>query len=124
MELKYFTFEEFDSPDLPGSGEKYMDREFLQMLDEARGLCGLQFKITSGYRSKNHNLKVGGVSSSSHLVGRACDLVCTNTNKRYKIIAALLEAGFTRIGVAKTFIHVDNDDFDHGGLKPDAIWTY
>lgn len=124
MELKYFSFHEFDSPDLPGSGEKYMDREFLEMLDEARHIAQLQFKITSGYRSKTHNRKVNGVSSSSHLVGRACDIACTNGNKRYKIIAALLEAGFTRIGVAKTFIHVDNDDFDHGGLKKDAIWTY
>lgn len=124
MELKYFSFSEFDSPDIPGSGEKYMDREFLEMLDEARDICKLQFKINSGYRSKKKNLDAGGVSTSSHLVGRAADIACTNSNKRYKIVAALLEAGFTRIGIARTFIHVDNDDFDHGGLKPDAIWTY
>jgi len=34
MELKYFKLEEFDSPDVPGSGS-YMDPELLLMLDEA-----------------------------------------------------------------------------------------
>jgi len=119
MELKYFDFSEFDSPDKPGSGEKYMDREFLEMLDEARGLAKIQFRITSGYRTKQHNLKVGGVSTSSHLIGRAADIWCQHTGKRWQIVSALMEAGFSRIGIARDFIHVDNDD-----QKPDAIWTY
>ena len=51
MELRHFTFEEFDSPDYPGSGEKFMDREFLDCLDEARDIAGVQFKINSGYRT-------------------------------------------------------------------------
>ena len=122
--MRYFSFDEFDSPDSPGSGERYMDREFLEMLDEARHISGLQFKINSGYRSQSHNRKVKGVSTSSHLVGRAADIACVHANKRYKIVASLLEVGFTRIGISKSFIHVDNDDLDHGGLKKDAIWTY
>ena len=77
MELRHFTFEEFDSPDSPGSGEKYMDREFLDCLDEARDIAGVQFKINSGYRTPAHNRKVGGVSTSSHLIGRAADIHCT-----------------------------------------------
>ncbi len=36
MQLRYFKLEEFDSPDYPGSGEKFMDWEFLDCLDEAR----------------------------------------------------------------------------------------
>jgi len=119
MELKYFTFEEFDSPDAPGSGEKYMDREFLECLDEARDIAGVQFKINSGYRTPTHNAKVGGVSTSSHLIGRAADIHCTNTGKRLKIIEALSMVGFQRFGIAKTFIHVDNDD-----QKKPAIWLY
>ena len=49
MELRYFKLEEFDSPDYPGSGEKFMDWEFLDCLDEARDIAGVQFKINSGY---------------------------------------------------------------------------
>ena len=35
--MKYFTYEEFDSPDLPGSGHE-MQPIFLEKLDLARGL--------------------------------------------------------------------------------------
>ena len=119
MELRYFTFEEFDSPDAPGSGEKYMDREFLECLDEARDIAGVQFKINSGYRTPSHNRKVGGVSTSSHLIGRAADIHCTHAGKRLKIIEALSMVGFQRFGIASTFIHVDNDD-----QKKPAIWLY
>ena len=36
MKLRYFNLAEFDSPDAPGSGEEFMDEEFLGMLDKAR----------------------------------------------------------------------------------------
>tara|TARA_E500000081_G_C5818443_1_gene212381 strand:- start:67 stop:426 length:360 start_codon:yes stop_codon:yes gene_type:complete len=119
MELKHFTYDEFDSPDYPGSGERFMDREFVECLDEARDIAGIQFKINSGYRTPDHNRKVGGGTASSHLIGRAADIHCTHTNKRLKIIEALSMVGFQRFGIAKTFIHVDNDD-----QKPNAIWLY
>lgn len=119
MELRYFSYDEFDSPDQPGSGEKFMDREFVECLDEARDIAGIQFKINSGYRTPAHNRKVGGGTASSHLIGRAADIHCTHTNKRLKIIEALSMVGFQRFGIAKTFIHVDNDD-----QKPNAIWLY
>ena len=119
MELRYFKLEEFDSPDYPGSGEKFMDWEFLDCLDEARDIAGIQFKINSGYRTPQHNKKVGGLSTSSHLIGRAADIHCTNVNKRLKIIEALSMVGFQRFGIGKTFIHVDNDD-----QKKAAIWLY
>ena len=35
--MRYFTLDEFDSPDLPGSGA-FMQQEFLDRLDEARTL--------------------------------------------------------------------------------------
>ena len=57
MTLRYFKLSEFDSPDEPGSGAK-MQPETLQMLDAARHIAGVPFKITSGYRTKEHNRKV------------------------------------------------------------------
>ena len=39
MELLHFSYDEFDSPDYPGSGYKYMDREFVECLDEARDIA-------------------------------------------------------------------------------------
>lgn len=117
-DLKHFSLSEFDSPDLKGSGVN-MDATFLELLDTARDKAGVPFKITSGYRSKEHNAKVGGVENSSHLRGYAADIACTSGSQRWQIINALIEVGFSRIGVAKTFIHVDNDP-----EKSSSIWTY
>jgi len=119
MNLNYFTLSEFDSPDLPNSGVN-MDSGFLTKLDTAREYAGISFRITSGYRTKSHNTNVGGVPDSSHTKGYAADIACSSGSERYIIIKALLDAGFNRIGVASTFIHVDNDP-----SKPsDVVWTY
>ena len=117
--MKYFKLSEFDSPDMVGSGEA-MDKDFLSRLDQARSLCNIPFRITSGYRSEAHNRKVGGVSNSSHKKGLAADIACTNSSARHIIVTALLKVGLNRIGIADTFIHVDMDS-----SKPaNVIWTY
>ena len=119
MNLKNFTIDEFDSPDLPGSGLN-MDNDFLQMLDIAREIADIPFKINSGYRTKEHNKKVGGKSDSSHLVGKAVDIAYSSSRDRWIIITALQEAGFNRLGIAKTFVHTDSDQTK----APNVIWTY
>ena len=116
--MLHFETQEFDSPDLPNSGIN-MDNAFLQMLNDARGIAAIPFNITSGYRTKDRNKLVGGVANSSHLVGKAADISVQSGNERYIIINALIQAGFRRLGVAKTFIHCDNDE-----SKPNSIWTY
>ena len=115
--MRYFTLEEFASPDIPNSGE-LMDAKFLQMLDNARAKANVPFRITSGYRSEEHNKKVGGVQNSSHLRGYAADISITKETGM-QILSALIEAGFRRVGIAKTFIHIDNDP-----EKPNRVWTY
>ena len=116
--MKYFKLEEFDSPDLKGSG-KNMKKDFLIKLDEARELAGIPFKINSGFRTKAQNLKVKGSSKSSHLIGVACDISCRDSVSRQIIVNALIKVGFTRLGIADSYIHVDLDI-----NKPNAIWLY
>jgi len=117
--MKYFKLSEFDSPDMVGSGEA-MDKDFLSKLDQARSLCDIPFRITSGYRTEDHNRKVKGVLGSSHTKGLAADIACTNSAARHIIVSALLKVGLNRIGIADTFIHVDRDS-----SKPaNVIWTY
>ena len=122
--MLHFETQEFDSKDMPGSGAKFMDNAFLQMLDDARSIAGIPFNITSGYRSEKINKLAGGVKNSSHLVGRAADIAVGSGNERLIIIMALIQAGFRRVGVARGFIHTDNDSISMGGTKPDSIWTY
>lgn len=116
---KHFDVSEFDSPDKEGSGS-YMEHDFLEMLDCARDIAGFPFIINSGFRTIEHNKAVGGSGSSSHLLGWAADIHVTSSRKRFILIEALLDAGFTRIGIAETFIHVDNDPEKQRNL----IWTY
>ena len=115
----YFEYSEFDSPDQKGS-YKHMDVEFLNKLAQARKIAAVGFKITSGYRSPEHNEKVGGVANSSHTLGHAVDIYAPTSRQKYIIINALLQAGFDRIGVAKNFIHVDDDP----SKNEEVIWTY
>ena len=115
----YFEYSEFDSPDQKGS-YKHMNVEFLNKLAQARKIAAVGFKITSGYRSPEHNEKVGGVPNSSHTLGHAVDIYAPTSRQKYIIINALLQAGFDRIGVAKNFIHVDDDP----SKNEEVIWTY
>ena len=122
--LQYFNFDEFDSPDVLGSGLPTADGgkmciDFLHKLDEARSIANTPFKITSGYRSPAHNILVGGRVGSSHLKGCAADIAVKNSAERIAIIQGLIKAGFTRLGIASNFIHVDLDK-----NKPSAIWLY
>lgn len=120
--MRYFNYHEFDSPDVIGSGEHMMDDDFLQMLDRARHLAGVPFRINSGYRTKFFNKKCGGRPNSAHLAGCAADIHCTDSRARCYILGALLEVGFNRVGISKTFIHVDNSyDASH---DEDVIWLY
>ena len=117
---KYFTWSEFDSPDVPGSGAEHMDAYLVELLDQAREIAGLAFHITSGYRSPQHNRAVGGVKNSSHTKGLAADIQAHGSGTRYHILAALIKVGFNRIGIGKGFIHVDIDETKH----KEGIWDY
>ena len=117
--LNYFSLKEFDSPDVKGSGKK-MDKDFLLKLDFARELAGIPFKINSGYRTQEWNMKVGGRFGSSHKKGLAADIGYTGSRERYLILHSLLKAGINRLGIGKTFIHADMDS-----LKDEnVVWLY
>jgi uncharacterized protein YcbK (DUF882 family) len=117
--VKYFNYSEFDSPDVQGSGQ-LMDKILLEMLDEVRDKFDKPIHITSGFRTPAHNEAVGGVETSSHLKGLAVDIACKNSTDRFDLINCLLDVGFSRIGVAKTFIHADIDPNKSIGV----MWTY
>jgi uncharacterized protein YcbK (DUF882 family) len=116
--IKYFEPSEFTCNGV----ECYdlMSDDLLLKLDLAREIAGIPLHINSSWRDKATNERVGGAKNSAHLRGTAVDIACGNSSNRYKIIDALFTAGFTRIGVAKTFIHADVDE----ELPECVIWTY
>lgn len=123
---KYFKYEEFDSPDVQGSGQ-LISKDLLDKLDKVREDFGKPIIVTSGYRTIRHNAKVGGKNpdkngygGSSHLHGLAADISCKNSSDRFKLVQILLKVGFKRIGIGSSFIHIDIDTDKAQNL----IWTY
>lgn len=106
-------FKETDFACKCGCGKGYADMkpDLLRMLFDARTLASTPFVISSAYRCEAHNKKSGGKPNSAHLRGYAVDIKAPNSQAAFKILTALLEVGFVRIGWNKTynFFHVDCD---------------
>lgn len=87
-----------------------LNPELVKLLDQAREIAGIPFKITSGYRDAKHNAEVGGVTDSAHTSGLAVDLLVKDTVSGGKILLALAQVGFKRFGFyADGHLHVDMD---------------
>tara|TARA_R110000850_G_scaffold32622_3_gene89829 strand:+ start:350 stop:673 length:324 start_codon:yes stop_codon:yes gene_type:complete len=99
--------------------EDNMDVNFLAKLDEAREYAEIPFIINSAYRSPSHPLSIKN-PTSSHIKGLAVDISVKDSRQRFLILDALIAVGFSRIGIAGTFIHVDLD-LDK---SQNVIWTY
>lgn len=119
-----FAPHEFSSPDQPGSAEN-MDPDFLADLQRARTFSGVPYVITSGFRTASYHRRLGAqgyptARNSAHLLGLAVDIAATDSTTRAYILAGLIEAGFERIGIGQTFIHVDQ----HPTKKSPSVWIY
>jgi uncharacterized protein YcbK (DUF882 family) len=66
------------------------------------------YVINSAFRSPAHNKIVKGKTNSAHLDGVAFDVKAINSSQRFRILYGAIKAGFKRIGVYETFIHIDN----------------
>lgn len=115
--MKYFKDADFNCPCCK---ENHMDMEFLEMLETARVFADTPFIINSAWRCEKHNKKAGGKPESSHLTGRAVDIKADTSRKRFWVLYGLINAGFTRIGIGKTFIHADTDH----NKDQEVAWLY
>ena len=102
--FKYFDYKEFADKI---SGANKMRPDTIRRLDKAREIAGIPFIVNSGYRDDAHPETIKN-PTSSHNKGYAVDIHVTDATRDI-IQRALRQAGFTRIGVANTFIHADDD---------------
>ena len=111
----YFTRKELECR---CCGKCLISDELLSRLNQAREMAGIPFVITSGYRCEKHNEEVGGKPTSAHMSGKAVDIAFKTSNQCFKIVKALYDSGFKRIGInfAKSFVHCDVD-----GSKPQNV---
>ena len=94
-----------------------LKKQLVRALDKARGYAQIPFIITSGYRTKEENTRVGGAVNSAHLRGWAVDIKATSNENKDRILIALSRVGFKRIGIYRAHIHADRDR-----TKSPAIW--
>ena len=105
--MKYFKYSEFDSPDLKGSGQEYMDPNFVDALDIIRDEYGKPMKVNSAYRTDQHNEAVGGVKNSQHREGLAADIHISSQEEGDALEALAKKHIVGGIGRYNTFIHID-----------------
>lgn len=97
-----------------------MHPDTIARLNRMREIAGIPLVLNCAYRSPAHDRARGRSGTGAHTLGRAVDIRCNSSDTRYKIITAAIEAGFTRIGVAGSFVHVDDSPTHAQGV----VWLY
>ena len=116
-DIKHFKKQEFNCPDF---GRNEMSEQFVRLLDDMREQIGEPVSIASGFRCPLHNKAVGGKPDSAHLRGLAADIIAENSAMRYKIVNYAITHSVKRIGIGKSFVHIDISKT----LPHPVIWTY
>jgi uncharacterized protein YcbK (DUF882 family) len=116
-EYPNFTKAEFDCK---STGQNEMKHEFMDVLQKIRAEFG-PVKVTSGFRHPTHPIEAKKMRPGEHTFGMCCDIACNNGADRYRLITIALKHGCTRIGIAKTFVHIG---LGAPGLPNNVIWEY
>lgn len=97
-----------------------MKHEFMSVLQAIRNEFG-PMRVTSGFRHATHPIEARKMRPGEHTFGMCCDVACNNGADRYRLITIALKHGCTRIGIAKTFVHIG---LGAPGLPNNVIWEY
>ena len=125
---KNFNLKEFECK---STGQVKIHEKLLDLLQELRNTLDKPVIINSGYRSKEHNEKVGGAKRSQHLEGTAVDISLRNLDYSAKELAIFVKNSAEDIGVgaenlglgyADSFLHVDVRGLI--GAESPAEWSY
>jgi uncharacterized protein YcbK (DUF882 family) len=109
-----FSLDEFASADGTSPTNDVLKNltELAKNLDVLRKNLGQPIRITSGFRSKEHNAKIGGALNSFHVLGMAADIKVDKMKPENvaKAIELLIRDGKMKeggLGIYKTWIHYD-----------------
>lgn len=119
VKSKYFKEKEFAAC-VPSCSLQDMKQHTMDKLDAAREAAGIPFILNSAYRSPAWEKAKGRTGTGAHPHGCGVDIRCNTNANRMKIIKACLAVGFTRIGIGKTYVHVDDD----AEKTQNVIWHY
>ncbi len=118
-----FTYREFFSGSSSGikiePPEEYFETiKFIAIqLQKIRDMLGKPIIINSAYRTKEHNLTVGGATNSKHLEAKAVDIKVSGITPADLALYFAKFTEFNGFGIAYNFLHIDlRNDF--------TIWKY
>ncbi len=97
------------------AGDYWHAPDFLDALEALRSEAGHALHVTSGHRCAQWNAAVGGAPLSQHRT-LAVDLALAG-HDRHALKASAVRCGFTGLGLARTFLHLDRR------ARP-ATWHY
>lgn len=127
-----FKVREFRCKD--GSDKVLISTELVEMLEKLRSKLGCSININSGYRTKEHNKKIGGSGTSKHCKGLAADIICKKdgeTISAKRVCCAAQDLDMDGIAyISATATHVDVRgyrwwaDETKGNKKVKDFYTY
>lgn len=118
---KNFSFKEFEASDIAtrhhisNSITSWLVRDNIialveNILQPLRDAWEEPLVINSGYRCLELNKKIGGVSTSQHVLGQAADVECSDPLALARLVKKL-ELPFDQMGLYPTFVHLSyNED--------------
>ena len=112
-----------------GTGVVVVGAGFMRRLEAVRRTLGEPMRVTSGYRTPEHNRRVSRTGyEGPHTTGRAVDVAAFG-ERALRLVRIALAHGFTGIGLKQKgphhlrFVHLDDLAGDHRTPRP-WIWTY
>lgn len=109
-----FSLDEFASADGTAPNGEVLKNltELAKNLEVLRKHLGQPIRVTSGFRSKEHNKKIGGATNSYHVLGMAADIQVAKVTPEQvaKAIELLIKEGKMKeggLGIYKTWTHYD-----------------
>lgn len=104
-------------------GKADMDEDFMRnFLIPLREAYGGPVILNSAYRCPLYNAKISYTGyDGPHTTGKAVDIRVYSGSHRFRIIDIARQLGCRRLGVSKSFVHVDMCEEP---FPQNVIWTY
>ena len=127
MSINWALYKNFSEDELACNcnkcGRSECKEELVAKLQLLRDEVGFPIRLSSPFRCRDWNAKVGGHPRSSHMEGLAVDCL-VDGERALKLIEAAIRLGFSGVGVSQKgkgqkFIHLDIKE-----TPTKRIWSY
>ena len=109
--MVYFSYAELGAADAPEAIRRNIECLCTRLLDPIREAVGRPILVNSGYRSPEHNRRVGGSPTSDHMRGLAADIHIAGLSgeeQKKLILPAITQwrLSFDQLIVYPRFVHI------------------